>query len=135
MRNIQKFWRQRNQAQIACFLDFINHQLLDLYKKNPHLQSLSKEFYQSNMNRQLSWQYLMESTMKLKIIMGAYGARLEEIEDLKHANEQIRDFNKKALKKHQKKYLEVPKTPSYPITRYFRDIHILKSMARSWFEI
>ena len=77
----------------------------------------------------------MESTMKLKIIMGAYGARLEEIEDLKHANEQIRDFNKKALKKHQKKYLEVPKTPSYPITRYFRDIHILKSMARSWFEI
>ena len=87
MRSIQKFWRQRNQAQIVCFLDFINHQLLDLYRKNPHLQSLSKEFYQINMNRQLSWQYLTESTMKLNIIIGAYVARLEEIEDLKHANE------------------------------------------------
>lgn len=86
MRTIQKFWRQRNQAQLACFLDFINHQLLDLYKKNLHLQSLSKEFYQSNMNRQISWQYLMESSMKLKEIMGTYVTRLEEIEELKNAN-------------------------------------------------
>lgn len=54
---------------------------------------------------------------------------------MRQANELIKVFNLKALKKHQKKELQIPKAPSYPMTRYFRDISQLKSMTRTWFEI
>jgi hypothetical protein len=39
------------------------------------------------------------------------------------------------LKKNQKKYFDIPKSPSKPVTKYFRDIAILKGMLRSWYEI
>ena len=50
-------------------------------------------------------------------------------------NVEIKEFNSKCLKKYIKKYLDVPKKPDHPVTRYFRDLAILKSMLRSWFEI
>jgi hypothetical protein len=31
--------------------------------------------------------------------------------------------------------LEIPQKPCFPVTRYFRDLNILQSMVRSWFEI
>lgn len=39
------------------------------------------------------------------------------------------------MKKRQKPYLEVPKKPCYPMTRYFRNVTFLKSMIRGWFEL
>ncbi len=54
---------------------------------------------------------------------------------MKNANIEIAEFNKKALKKNQKNYLNIPNVPPKPIGRYFRDIQILKSMVRTWFEI
>jgi hypothetical protein len=54
---------------------------------------------------------------------------------MRQANELIKAFNLKALKKHQKQELNIPKAPSYPVTRYFRDVSQLKSMTRTWFEI
>ena len=81
----------------------------------------------------LSWQYLKETSNKLKAIFGAYFSKLEEIEETKQMNEEIREFNSKCLKKYIKPLLEVPRKPPYPITRYFRDLPILKSMLRSWY--
>lgn len=65
--------------------------------------------------------------------MSAYKARLDEIADMKRMNIEIKQFNEKALKKHQKQYFDIPRAPPKPITKYFRDISILKSMLRSWY--
>lgn len=48
-------------------------------------------------------------------------------------NIEIKEFNSKCLKKYIKPFLEVPRKPPYPVTRYFRDLAILKSMLRSWY--
>ena len=43
--------------------------------------------------------------------------------------------NKKLPESKQKAYLEVPKKPTAPQQRFFRNLDILKSMIRGWFEL
>jgi len=54
---------------------------------------------------------------------------------MKKMNIEIKEHNSKALKKNQKKYFDIPNIPPKPVTKYFRDIGILKGMLRSWYEI
>ena len=83
----------------------------------------------------LSWQYLKDSSAKIKSLVAAYYLKLEEIEDLKKYNIGIKEFNAKCLKKHIKEFVEIPRHPSFPVAHYYRDLYILKTMVRSWFEL
>ena len=36
IRTIQKYWQERNRAQLASFEEYINYQIKDLLTKHPH---------------------------------------------------------------------------------------------------
>lgn len=76
IRAIQKYWQERNRAQLASFEEYINHQIKDLLAKHPHFAASYNNFYENKMGRALSWQYLKEISLKLKSIFGGYYARL-----------------------------------------------------------
>ena len=59
--------------------------------------------------------------------------RLKEIEEYVNENLKIKEFNSGKPEKKWKKYLEVPKKPTAPQHRIFRNLDILKSMLRGWF--
>lgn len=79
IRTIQKYWQERNRAQLASFEEYINHQIKDLLSKHPHFAASYNHFYDNKTGRELSWQYLKEISLKLKSIFGGYYARLTEI--------------------------------------------------------
>lgn len=71
--------------------------------------------------------------MKFRYIYDAYEKRVREIEEFIEANEKIKEFNKGKPENRMKKYLDIPKKPTPPQQRIFRNLDILKSMLRGWF--
>ena len=71
----------------------------------------------------------------MKELFVKYDRKLQEIKEFEKMNEQIRIFNETALKKRQKEFLDVPKKPTIPQHRFFRDVSTLKNMVRGWFEV
>ena len=96
---------------------------------------VKEEFYHRNMVKNLSWQYLKDSSAKIRVLVAGYYAKLEDIENLKKMNQEIKEFNAKCLKKYIKPYVDIPKRPCFPVAHYYRDLYILKGMVRNWFEL
>ena len=55
IRNIQKYWKIRHANQIAMFNEYINHQILEILKKQPSFMILKEEFYKAKVNERISW--------------------------------------------------------------------------------
>ena len=47
---------------------------------------VKEEFYHRDMLHNLSWQYLKETSLKLKAVFGAYNATIDEIQEIRHMN-------------------------------------------------
>jgi hypothetical protein len=113
----------------------VERHVAELLKKQPKFVVAREEFVGQGMVFNLGWHYLRESSGKIRGMVGAYRDKLREIEELRKMNVEIAMFNKKAMKKHQKPMLVVPEEPCRPQCSYFRDLGILKTMVRSWFEV
>ena len=60
---------------------------------------------------------------------------MKQIEQFIQHNLEIMEENKKRPEEKQKAYLEVSKKPVPPQQRFFRNLDILRSMVRGWFEL
>lgn len=106
-----------------------------LISKYPYFKYVQNKFIFENVAHKLAYKYISQESSKLQHLFDDYNEKLKEIEEFKEMNKKISEYNKTALKKRQKPLLQVPKKPSPPSLRYFRNISFLKSMLRGWFEV
>ena len=86
VRKIQRYWIDCNKAQMRMFQHFIEVHSGILLTKFIYFGLVRDEFYDRNMPYNLAWKYLQQSSLKISVIMGAYQAKLDEIEDMKNMN-------------------------------------------------
>jgi hypothetical protein len=101
----------------------------------PHFKAVSDDFYKANQLHKVCVEYVKDIAEKFNQLHMGYLEALGEIEDIKRMNDIIKDENTRLLKKRQRPLLIVPNQPVKPFYRFFRDLDILKSMLRSWFEL
>ena len=89
VRFVQRFWLDRNGAQIRLFSLYLEMQVQELLRKIPHFAVVKEEFYGRNMVQNLCWQYLKDSAGRTKQLFEAHRNKLEEIEDVKNLNVEL----------------------------------------------
>lgn len=134
-RVIQRRWILKYRARVAMLENFAGRHVEAMLKDYPHLRLGLGAFKTGNFSHKVCYDYMVDESMKFRHIYDAYRKRVQEIEEFVRENEKIREFNKGKAESKKKGYLEIPQKPNPPQHRFFRNLDILKSMLRGWFEI